>query len=393
MQDRARPHSLPMPPTISTCLKVGIIFIASANCFAEEVRTWQDVSGTYSIRAVLVDVGDRQATLRVENDGREVAVPLAKLSAEDRRFIAVWREEQASAAANANAPDYRNEKTRYVNVGMEITAKNGPCQALVGTIPVPKDWPEQKVTILKEDTSREVLSMKLVPMTESVDVMNVRIPRLSAGKTARAVVSLKIEKSEIYPPADTDIFRVPERIDRNLRPYLVESPFIEISHPALKAAAKDHSVDPEKPAWPQVEQIFDWVCSHVKGGDTRPLKGALHGLLNQSGDCEERTSLFIAMCRLNGIPARSVWVQGHTYPEFYLVDEHGNGFWFPCEPTGPRYFGEMPTHAIIRQKGDNFEMPQKPEPQRYVTETLTGKFNAGSGQPEMRAIYEVVEGP
>ena len=42
-------------------------------------------------------------------------------------------------------------------------------------------------------------------------------------------------------------------------------------------------------------------------------------LRDGTGDCEELSSLFIALCRAHGIPARTVWVPDHCYPEFYLA--------------------------------------------------------------------------
>ena len=66
------------------------------------------------------------------------------------------------------------------------------------------------------------------------------------------------------------------------------------------------------------------------------IKEARAALDDGYGDCEELTSLFIAMCRINKIPARAVWVPGHCYPEFYLEDEQGNGHWYPCQAAGQR---------------------------------------------------------
>ena len=49
-------------------------------------RTWHDVTGTYQIEATLVSSGDGKVTLK-RTDGKEVTLPLAKLSAEDRAFV------------------------------------------------------------------------------------------------------------------------------------------------------------------------------------------------------------------------------------------------------------------------------------------------------------------
>ena len=122
--------------------------------------------------------------------------------------------------------------------------------------------------------------------------------------------------------------------------------------------------------WHKVEMIYDWVRSHIKYRFDEELKGALQALKSGEGDCEELTSLFIAICRNHGIPTRSVWIPGHCYPEFYLEDVDGNGFWYPCQVAGSRSFGALVEYRPVLQKGDNFRLPGSSKSQRYVAETF-----------------------
>jgi transglutaminase-like putative cysteine protease len=140
-----------------------------------------------------------------------------------------------------------------------------------------------------------------------------------------------------------------------------------------------------------VESIYDWTWEQVHSDGTKPLKGALAALTTGTGDCEERTSLFVAMCRLKKIPARSVWIEKHTYPEFYLQDDLGNGHWIPCESLGERKFGGVGHYAPILQKGDSFRMSQQEQPQRYVAPTVSGMLSPGDGQPVIREIREKLD--
>jgi len=122
-----------------------------------------------------------------------------------------------------------------------------------------------------------------------------------------------------------------------------------------------------------VEALYDWVRENVEHKDGFQ-GGALACLRAGRGDHEDLTSLFIALCRADGIPARTVWVKGHCYPEFYLVDAEGAGHWFPCQAGGARAFGEMPDHRPIIEKGDNFRSPNNPrERKRFLAETLALK--------------------
>jgi transglutaminase-like putative cysteine protease len=150
-------------------------------------------------------------------------------------------------------------------------------------------------------------------------------------------VILEITRRTILPPTDTSIFSIPEKTDRTLQIYLAPSPGIETTNARIAKLAKEVAAEKEN-AWEKVETIYDWVRKNVEYREG-PFKGALKALDDKKGDCEELTSLFIAMCRVNKIPARTVWVPGHCYAEFYLVDKEGKGHWFPCQAAGTRAFG------------------------------------------------------
>jgi len=176
-----------------------------------------------------------------------------------------------------------------------------------------------------------------------------------------------------------------------VRIYLGPSPYIESTSAKIKSLARQITAEHSDP-WEKAEAIYDWVREHVEYKDG-PIKGALAALKDQTGDCEELTSLFIALCRASGIPARMVWVPQHCYPEFYLEDEDRNGYWFPCQAAGDRVFGGIPELRPILQKGDNFKTPEKPkETQRYVAEFLTGKPVPGGGQPRVKFLRREAKG-
>lgn len=63
-----------------------------------QLRTWSDASGKFKVTARLVSVTDENVVLQRE-DGQEITVPLARLSAADRRFIETPASELAEAAA------------------------------------------------------------------------------------------------------------------------------------------------------------------------------------------------------------------------------------------------------------------------------------------------------
>lgn len=302
-----------------------------------------------------------------------VAVALARLLA---------AEEPASPAA----PRLGDARTQQYRIGLVVAADGMPCRGMLATMPVPMDWPEQQVRIVHEEKTPQVSRMEFRTVGGGARQLVVQIPALPAGAEARAIVTVEVTRHATEGPLETSGLRLPQRLDAALRPYVAESPMIESGHLKIRNLARQIVAEHEG-AWEQVEAIYDWVRAHIeyREGD---LKGALQALADGTGDCEEMTSLFIAMCRANRIPARTVWVPGHCYPEFYLEDERGNGHWYPCQAAGTRAFGSMPEHRPILQKGDSFRVPESPrEVKRYVAEY----FLAQSGRPRVTFVREAVD--
>ena len=255
--------------------------------------------------------------------------------------------------------------------GVEVTAAGGPVTGIVATLPVPMDWPEQTVKIVASDVSpRTRVSYRVID--NAVKQMQVNIPKLAAGDTAQAVVTFEIEKHWIEQPESTRDLKLPKP-SRELTKFLGPSPYIESTDAKIKLIAANEARDDAAP-WQQAQQLFTWTRANVKYKFAEEIKPAVAALEAGEGDCEELSSLFIALCRARKIPARAVWVPGHTYPEFYLEETDGGGHWYPCQAAGEAAdFGRMPEDRPILQKGDNLKLPGEREPQRYAKQTLKAK--------------------
>ena len=290
----------------------------------------------------------------------------------------------------------RNDKalTQKIKVGIIVTAVGGPIGAMTGTAPVPFDWPEQKVRVDKEDLSPGVQKIEYKILNSGVRQMVIHVPSLPAGQEAHALVTFEVTRSSLLPPSDTTIFSIPKKVDKDMGIFLGPSPYIESRNDKIISLAKETIAD-KTSDWDKVEAIYDKVREKITYKEG-PLKGALKALNEGTGDCEEITSLFVAMCRAVNVPARSVWVYGtngldHCYPEFYLVDGEGKGYWIPCQSAGSRAFGGIPEHRGILQKGDNFTDPMRPsEKLRYVSEFVKGLTRKGSGDPKVKFVRELV---
>ncbi len=249
------------------------------------------------------------------------------------------------------------------------------------------DWPEQQVQIIREDVSPQVRGTQYRNLGDGVKQMVVTIPRLDAGDTAEAILTLAIERRVIEGPTNTEIFSIPTRLDREIRAYLGDSPYIESRNPRIRTLARS-IVQDQASAWDQARAIYDYVRQHVEYRESE-LKGAVETLADGQGDCEAMTSLFIALCRASKIPARMVWVTDHSYPEFYLVDEQQQGHWFPCQVSGSEAFGNMPETRPIIQKGDNYKIPETRERRRYVAVQLKASAVRGAA-PQVTEVMEFV---
>jgi hypothetical protein len=264
---------------------------------------------------------------------------------------------------------FGKEVTGQYKFGFQIEAPQGAVTGIVATMAVPMDWPEQTVKVVSEEISPKArVSYRL--LDGGVKQMVVNIPRLAKGEEASVEVVYEVTKREILAPESTSDFVIPKKLSRDLQKLLLPSPFIESNDPRIKQLAPE-VIQGQATAWDQTGAILDWVRANVQYKFAVDIKPAIAALKDKEGDCEELSSLFIALCRANKIPARAVWVPGHTYPEFYLEDGQGNGHWFPCQAAGElREFGAIVEDRPILQKGDNFKVPEERAPQRYVKQFL-----------------------
>lgn len=272
--------------------------------------------------------------------------------------------------------------------GVEIEA-TGDILKGYATAPVPFDWPEQKVTEVSRDVSAHVKKLTFRTFDGGAKQMLIQIPTLKAGETARAVITYDIEKRWIQSPLKTEELVKPDKPRKELAKYLGVSPLIETNDPTIRdqalAVGENAAND-----WDRARSLFDWIRANVEYKFAAENLPAVTALANKKGDCGELTSLVVAFCRVHKIPARVVWIPGHCYPEFYLVDPEGKGHWYPCQAAGGSDdFGRMPEDRPILQKGDSFKIPEDKVAHRWVAPIFSAKNVAGD--PVIRFIQQRVD--
>ena len=309
-------------------------------------------------------------------------------------------DQEDEKAAAARGPRLGEADVQKWKIGMIDTAVGGPVGRLTGTTTVPMKWPEQSLKLVNRDLSPGVtIGFKSFGTATQ---MLVNFPPLAEGKSAHAMLTIEVTRYTLLPPEETEVYVAPDArsLPAEFKAYLNPSPLIESDDLRIKAVARQLGQGRTK-AWAHVRAIYDWVRKTIKYKENPnkhdpkvKLDTCVQAIDKGTGDCNQLTSTFIAICRASGIPARTVQIPDHCYPEFYLLDEKGQGHWFPAEVSGTEDFGGVFTHTPILQKGDSFKitLPGKPpEIFRLLPNNLATPNLKTKGRPEMKLVCEPVE--
>ncbi|PQO27417.1 hypothetical protein C5Y96_17920 [Blastopirellula marina] len=257
---------------------------------------------------------------------------------------------------------------------------SGQASGIAATFPVPANWDDQQAELVHQEIHPSSANLRFVNL-DGTRQARVEIPRLSAGDTAKVLLRFRVARQAVSPPSEPQQLTLPasKDLDRDQRKYLLPSPFIESRDTKITGAANSLAM-PNATPWEQVKAYYDFVHQNVKY-ENGPMKGAVTALDEGRGDCEEMTTLFVALCRAGEVPARTVWVPGHCYPEFLTKSNDGSDRWVAVEMTGNWPFGQSPEKRPILQKGDNFRIQGSRTPQHYVKQELAIRDYKGNSPP------------
>lgn len=303
-------------------------------------------------------------------------------------------EDEKSEPDAKGGPVFSHPTRAKYRIGLSLEARpNGECNDIFGSVPFPMNFPDQKVRIIEDQYSDHVQIRYRDLKETGCRQLLVRIRTLYAGEKAEAVVTVEITRFDTAPPDNPETYFIPKSVPREIKLYLHESPYIEVTNNKLKKTAKNILFD-DGSDWKKVEKILRFVRDNVKYKEAykeKQIRGAMAALDTGEGDCEDMSALFIAICRLNGIPARTVRVPDHCWAEFYLEDKDKNGYWFPAQVAGNEPLGYLTDHRMILQKGDAFRVPESGrEMNRYVRELFTGKVKESGADPIHQFIREEI---
>jgi transglutaminase-like putative cysteine protease len=145
--------------------------------------------------------------------------------------------------------------------------------------------------------------------------------------------------------------------DPDARNFLAPEALIESDAPEIvaEAAIAVQGVNGNRA---RVERLTRHVNSILEKKPTVSLPSAREVLRTRVGDCNEHTALYVAMARALGIPARIavglVYVRGafyyHAWPEAYVDEGKGRGFWLAVDPTLNQFPADT-THVRLARGG------------------------------------------
>ena len=107
---------------IAAILTVAVLFFMNSVMFAQDERTWRDISGKFSVEAELVEFDGKNVKLKKTEDNRVVTMPLEKLSLSDQRYLRrLKQDEAANPFAGGEPTTGRTGTTRTTNTGQAAT--------------------------------------------------------------------------------------------------------------------------------------------------------------------------------------------------------------------------------------------------------------------------------
>ncbi len=281
-----------------------------------------------------------------------------------------------------NGPRMGRSQTKRWQTGVRLKAV-AECNDMLFLIPIPMDWPEQTVVIKEEKASNNYAEISRKDHSSGgLRQMVVKVPKLYPGASTEASLDVEATRFELLPPEPESIAKLslPQKPSSDLKPYLNPSPQIESNDKVFKDLYKKITEGIESD-WGKVEAVYKYVQNTIRYDEANKAKignSASETLKLKRGDCKEMTAVFIAICRAGKVPARTVWIPGHCYVEFYMEDDEAKGYWFPCQVAGSYSFGGIPETAPVLQKGDNFTFKEFPkEKYRFVERLVTGTDQGG----------------
>ncbi len=273
--------------------------------------------------------------------------------------------------AAAKAFELSAPQTYQLKLTLQVTAQGSAVRNVIATGPAPIDWPEQQVRLVSEKKSPGV-RVRQREFSGRAAMLTMQVPFIAAGRSAVVERVYEITRHRLRFLVDPKKLVVNGKPSQQLKTFLTAAPGVETKSRSVVTLAKSLRNEDDD-GWTSASSFCQWVRKNVRY-QAGAYRGAEFAMKQRAGDCEDMTALFVAMCRTSGIPARTVWVQGHAYGEFYLETNDKDvkdrqGYWIPVQLAGNGTVGEMADYRPILQKGDRIFDPIRKRYSHYVPQS------------------------
>jgi len=261
---------------------------------------------------------------------------------------------------------YLEPRQYDVSVGIQIQGK-GNARGIFATTAAPIEHPEQQI----EDVSIETdgCTAKIRQLSPEAGQLFIGAQSIAGGQTISAAAHFRITLRKEYQGYRQEQFPMEQEFPKEFRKlYMYDSPGIQTRQRVVKDLAAEIAGQIDHP-WNKAKAFHEWVWTNVKA-KRGYYTSVIEALRDRVGDCEERAAVFVALCRVSGIPARLVWVPNHNWAEFCLRDDDGKPHWIPSHTSAYSWFGWTGVHELVLQKGDSISVPEKRKPLRLMADWM-----------------------
>jgi hypothetical protein len=232
---------------------------------------------------------------------------------------------------------------------------NGVTRDLRSGTAVPVELPEQQIddaTIITQGCVAEFRQF-----APAAGQMLLSAPALAAGQVVMATARFRLTLLKQFFDYNREFFPTKQEFPKDFcKQYLYKSRGIQTRPKEVRELAEKLGGQLEHP-WDKAHAFKKWVWENIHSDKAMRYTGVVNAIRTGVGDCEERACVFAALCRLHGIPTRTVWVPNHVWAEFCLHDHQGQGHWIPAHTSGYTWFGLTGGHELVLQKGDGVQIP------------------------------------
>lgn len=253
-----------------------------------------------------------------------------------------------------------------VSVGVRWKS-DGTVRNLKSSTVAPVAFPEQELVNF-EIQKPDGCDARVIALTDTAGQLQVVAPVMERGQEIEVRANYRLRISRVCPKYDASQFPIEQMTSEAIKnSSLGNSPGIRSDLDAVKKVVDSVVESRHEHPWEKARKFHAWVWENIEGkiGEYTSVREAL---ANGVGDCEERASVFIALCRAAGIPARLVWVPNHNWAEFCLFDHRGQPHWIAAHTAAYNWFGWTGCHELILQKGDRILMPGKDSYVRLISD-------------------------